>query len=303
MMNDQFHQPAFADEIVSFAEVAESGSVFDCYGGDAGFGEVLLETYPGLKYFYFDLDNTAVITASMRLGRFGDRVSIKKANCRDLDIRIDEEGLDQIDCAIYDPGLRLEYVINPSRGFMVKQSGPLDGRYDQDQGETIADVVNNTTVDHLTGIFKVIEIPFPEKIARAIEEHRKKITITTTSELAKIVSSAIPPKAKRRKVLPEVLVILALRIYVNDEINALAEALQKGFKALRKGGRLLTISYHSAEARVYKAFARKYDERYAEERMKRLRVLTRKAVKPSEDSIRNNPLIRSAQFRAYEKIK
>jgi len=94
----------------------------------------------------------------------------------------------------------------------------------------------------------------------------------------------------------------ALRIHVNDELNTLRVAVEKGFEALKKSGRLLTISYHSGEARIYKRFARLIDERYADDENKRLKVITRKALKPTDEAIRMNPLIRSAQFRVYEKL-
>jgi 16S rRNA (cytosine1402-N4)-methyltransferase len=303
MKTERFHQPAFPDEIVSFTEVAKNGIVFDCYGGDAGYGELLLSAYAGLRYYYFDIDNTAVTTASARLSRFGSRAQVKKANCRYLEKRIIDEGLSEIDCVIYDPGLRLEYIENPKRGFIIKQTGPLDGRYDQDQEETIGDILNHTPVSELTEIFRVVEIPNPHRIAQAVKEYREKIPFSSTAELSTIVFKAIPYFAQRRKVSPEILIILALRIKVNDELNALREALEKGFRALKKGGRLLTISYHSGEARIYKEFARRFDERYADDAFKCLRVLTKKAVKASDAAIRENPLIRSAQFRAYEKIK
>ena len=302
MNKRQFHYPAFIDEIISYGNFKENGTVFDAYAGDGGYGEVLLENFPGLNYYYFDVDQVAIDTASKRLEKYNDRVHIKKQSCMYIDKRVSEEGLSEIDCAIYDPGLRLEYVVNPDRGFSVKQDGPLDGRYDQNQVQTIGNVVNDTPVEELIEILQTIEVPFPKRIAARIGEARKEHEISSTSELASIVSNAVPYKAKRKRVPPEILVMLALRIYVNDELNTLRIAVEKGFEALRISGRLLTISYHSGEARIYKRFAKQFDERYAEDKDKRLRVITRKALKPTEDAIRENPLIRAAQFRVYEKL-
>ena len=302
MMSNKTHDPPFKNEILIHAEIAAKGNVFDLYGGDASYGVLLLNEYPELHYWYFDIDESALETATQRLSVFGQRAHVKKCNARDLDKRISEEGLREIDLAIYDPGLRLGHVENPERGFLAKWSGPLDGRYDQRQQMTIADVLNGESVDVLTDIFNKVEMPFPRRLAEAIVNHRKSGRITTSSELKEIVSKAIPFKARRKKVPPEIIAMLALRIFVNDELGALSEAVSKGFKVLKPGGRLLTISYHSGEARIYKEFARKFDERYAADDERRLRVLTKKALKPSTEEIRDNPLIRSAQFRAYEKL-
>ncbi|MCD6216648.1 16S rRNA (cytosine(1402)-N(4))-methyltransferase RsmH [bacterium] len=301
-MSEKYHYPAFIDEIVTYGNFNGNGIVFDLYGGDGTYGEVLLEKFPQLEYFHFDIDQKAIDTASKRLERFGKRVHIKKQSCMHLDKRILDEGLSEIGCAIYDPGLRLEYVTNPERGFSVKLTGPLDGRFDQTQAQTIGQVVNNAPVEELIAILKIIEVPFPKRIAIRIAEVRKENEISTTGELASIVSKAVPFKAKRKRVPPEILVMLALRIHVNDELNTLRVAVEKGFEALKKSGRLLTISYHSGEARIYKRFARLIDERYADDENKRLKVITRKALKPTDEAIRMNPLIRSAQFRVYEKL-
>jgi len=296
------HNPPFKNEVLVYSEIAAKGNIFDLYGGDASYGVLLLRKFPDLHYWYFDLDQSALDTATERLLEFGQKAHIKRCNARDLDKRISEEGLREIDVAIYDPGLRLGHVENPERGFLVKWHGPLDGRYDQRQQLTIADVLNHESVDVLTDIFTTVEMPFPRRLAEAIVNRRKSGSISTSRELTEIVSKAIPFKARRKKVSLEVIAMLALRIYVNDELGALAEAVRKGFSALRPGGRLLTISYHSGEARIYKEFAKKYDERYAAENERKLRVLTKKALKPSTEEIGDNPLIRSSQFRVYEKL-
>jgi 16S rRNA (cytosine1402-N4)-methyltransferase len=301
-MTSIYHQPPFVNELIFFAECAKQGVVFDLYGGDGTYGEVLLGAYKDLDYYYFDLDKTAVDTAESRLDKYKNRIHIRRLNCRYLDKRIHEEGIDGIDLAIYDPGLRREYVDNPKRGFVIRQDGPLDGRYDQSSGETIAQVIQDSSEEHLTEIFQTADVPFAGRVAEFIVEHRQQAEINSTIQLSDIAFRATPPKARRKNVQPGVLVMLALRMYVNRELECLKEALQKGFLALNKNGVLFTISYHSGEARIFKSFAKEFDERYAEDNKKRLRVLTRKAIKPTEDAIRENPLIRSAQLRVYEKL-
>ncbi|MBU1022679.1 16S rRNA (cytosine(1402)-N(4))-methyltransferase RsmH [bacterium] len=298
----KYHSPAFLNDIISYVEFAKDGNIFDAYGGDGSYGEALLEKFPGIHYYYSDIDKKAVETATKRLIRFGQRAHIERISCAYLEKRVSEEGLSSIDSVIYDPGLRYEYVSNPDRGFSIKLSGPLDGRYDQSAEGTIGDIVNNTPVDELSRIFKTVEIPSPNRIAQRIDEYRKNKKISTTGELADIVEKAVPYRLKRKKVHTGVLAMLALRIHVNDELSTLEMAVKQGFDALRIGGRLITISYHSLEAKIYKRFARAFDERYADDADKRIRVLTRKVVKPTEDAINQNPLIRSAQLRVYEKI-
>ena len=301
--HNRYHEPPFTRQILEYAEVAENGNLVDLYGGVASYGVALLSEYPKLRYWYFDIDDEALDTAKERLERFGARAKIKRINARDLDRRMTEEGLSEIDCAIYDPGLRRGHVENPQRGFLTKYPGPLDGRYDRAHGVTISEIVNTESVEVLSDILNLVGMPFSFRLARAIVESRAETPISSTRELSEIVSKAFPFRARRKRVPPEVLVMLALRIHVNDEFEALREAVRKGFKALRTGGRLVTISYHSGEARIYKVFARQHDERYADENEKKLRVLTRKALKPSDDEIAQNPLIRSAQLRVYEKLK
>lgn len=301
-MNSNYHQPPFVNELIFFAECAKQGVVFDLFGGDATYGEVLLGAYEDLDYYYFDLDKTAVETAEDRLDKYKNRVHIKRLNCRYLENRIHDEGIDGIDLAIYDPGLRREYVDNPKRGFVIRQDGPLDGRYDQSSGETIAQVIQDYSEEELIEIFHTADVPFAGRVAEFIVENRQQKSITSTTQLSDIAFRATPPKARRKKIPPGVLVMLALRMHVNGELECLKEALEKGFSALNKNGVLFTISYHSGEARIFKSFAKELDERYADDNKKRLRVLTRKAIKPTEDAIRENPLIRSAQLRVYEKL-
>jgi len=304
MKSSRFHDPPFKTQVLAYAEVAKNGHLFDLYGGDASYGVILLNAYSNLNYWYFDIDDEALETARNRLEEFGSRAHIKKFNARYLDKRISEEGLREIDCAIYDPGLRRGHVENPERGFLSKFSGPLDARYDRTKGKTIADVVNGYNTLALAEIFRTVEMPYPRRVANAIVRYRDSNRITTTEELSRIVSRVFPSKARRKRVSPEVLAMLALRIHVNEELEALGEAVKKGFEALRVGGLLITISYHSGEARIYKEHARKFDKRYAqEEKDQKLRVVTKKALKPSDEEINQNPLIRSAQMRVYEKIK
>ena len=200
----------------------------------------------------------------------------------------------------------------PERGFSFMNDAPLDMRFGPHALQTAADLVNESSERELADlIYQYGEERESRKIARAIVKARP---IHTTRELAAIIESVSPRRGsfgKRRSLHPATRTFQALRIAVNEELTALKEVLPQAVAALRSGGRLAIISFHSLEDRIVKDFFREqskdrlnppYERIYEEERRATLKEVNRKPITPSEDEINNNPRARSAKLRIAEKI-
>jgi 16S rRNA (cytosine1402-N4)-methyltransferase len=186
-------------------------------------------------------------------------------------------------------------------------------RFDTSRGVPAAELLATLDADELTALFRRYgEEPFAPRIARAIVQQRATHPIATAEELAALVERVAPRTPPgRRRVHPATRVFQALRIAVNEELDALQEGLAAAVDLLRPGGRLVVLSYHSLEDRIVKRFFQ------AERRgcvcppevpvcvcgrSPRLRLVTRRSVTPSESEIAANPRARSARLRAVERL-
>ena len=162
---------------------------------------------------------------------------------------------------------------------------------------TAYDVVNTWSEETLADIiYGYGEERFSRRIARAIVKARAKKKIETTFQLVEVIKGAIPAKFRKGKIHPATKTFQAIRIAVNDELGALTEGLDKGFKFLKKGGRMSVITFHSLEDRVVKRF---YKLKETESKGK---LVNKKVIRASEEEVRNNPRSRSAKLRIIEKI-
>lgn len=191
---------------------------------------------------------------------------------------------------------------DPKRGFSFQNDGPLDMRFDTNQSLTASEIINGWTEYKLAEIlWKFGEIRSSRKIAKLIVSARKQKKITTTAEFAKIIES--------KSLMPQI--FQALRIVVNDELNALKDSLQTAAEALKSRGKLAIISFHSLEDRIVKNFFRQESRDCmcsASEiickcrHIALLKVLTKKPIRPNSLEIQNNPRSRSAKLRVAEKV-
>jgi 16S rRNA (cytosine1402-N4)-methyltransferase len=164
-------------------------------------------------------------------------------------------------------------------------------------GKTAAELIYSLDKERLADIiFRFGEERFSRRIAEAIVRERRRRQIKTTKELAEIVSSAIPKGRPWQKIHPATRTFQALRIAVNEELSSLEDALDKGIEALKPGGRICVISFHSLEDRIVKNTFREFAKNGI------LEILTKKPARPKEEETRNNPRSRSAKLRAAEKI-
>ncbi len=309
------HVPVMADEVVAMLAPVAGSRHLDATLGGGGHAERILEASdPDGRLLGLDADGGAIARVRARLApRFGDRIRLRQANFRELAAVAPEEGFVDIDGCLFDLGLSSFQLAAEDRGFSFRTGGALDMRFDPDRGIPAWELLETLDAAELTALFRRYgEEPFAGRIARAIVEARRTAPIRTAEELAEIAARVAPGRAPgRRRVHPATRVFQALRIAVNEELDALQEGLAAAVDLLRPGGRLVVLSYHSLEDRIVKRFFQ------AERRgcvcppvapvcvcgrQPRLRLLAPKGLVPSALEVAANPRARSARLRAAERI-
>jgi len=313
------HQPVLLDEVLHWLDVREDGTYIDCTAGLGGHAEAIARRLgPGGRLLCIDQDAEALEFARARLAPFGRRVSFVHANFRELDRVAAEAGVTSADGILLDLGFSSFQVESAHRGFAFSREGPLDMRMDPSAGgPTAADIVNTWDEASLAALFfEFGEEPRARRIARAIVAARARQPLRTTTQLASVVGQAVGGPGRRTPNHPATKVFQALRIQVNGELDSLrlvlplAHGLLDPGNADRHPGRLVVISFHSLEDRIVK----RYFQREAVAcicppglpecrcgHRPTLRILTRRAVRPSPAELARNPRARSAVLRAAER--
>jgi 16S rRNA (cytosine1402-N4)-methyltransferase len=303
------------EEVVAMLAPAPGSLQVDATLGGGGHAERILEASdPDGRLLGLDADGAAIARVRERLApRFGDRLRLRRANFRDLATVAPEEGFAAVDGCLLDLGLSSFQLADAARGFGFRTGGTLDMRFDTSRGIPAAELLATLDAIELAALFRRFgEEPFAGRIARSIVESRRVAPLRTAEELAALVERVTPARAPgRRRVHPATRVFQALRIAVNEELEALEEGLAAALDLLRPGGRLVVVSYHSLEDRIVKRFFQ------AERRgcvcppevpvcvcgrSPRLRLVTPRGVVPSEEEIATNPRARSARLRAAERL-
>jgi 16S rRNA (cytosine1402-N4)-methyltransferase len=308
------HLPVLAEEVMSMLSPAAGSLQIDATVGGGGHTERILEaTNPDGRLLGLDADGAAIARVGHRLERFGDRLVLRQANFRELRSVAPASGFDAVDGLLFDLGLSSFQLADTERGFGFRAGGPLDMRFDTGRGVPAAELLATLDASELTALFRRFgEEPHAPRIARAIIEARRTGPIVTAEELAALVERVAPHGPPgRRRIHPATRVFQALRIAVNEELDALEEALAAAVDLLRPGGRLVVLSYHSLEDRIVKRFLD------AERkgcicppsvpvcvcgRLPRLRLVTKPSLTPTDAEIAANPRARSARLRAAERI-
>jgi 16S rRNA (cytosine1402-N4)-methyltransferase len=302
------HRPVMLDEVVGLMAGVPEGCVLDATVGAGGHARALLQACPGLSLVGIDRDADAVAAAGVALAPFGARARVEKARFDRLGEVLDRLGVRAISGALFDLGVSSPQLDQAERGFSYRFDAPLDMRMDRSEALSAADVVNGASAQDLARLFAEHgETRFAGRIARAIVAARP---VLTTSQLAGLVSSAVPAPARRRG-HPAKRVFQALRVRVNSELEVLPDALGQAVQRLVPGGRLVVISYHSGEDRLVKQTL--LDAATggctcpsglpcvcgAEPS---LRLLNRGARKPGAAELSANPRAESARLRAAEAL-
>ena len=308
-----FHQPVMIKEVVESLRCRPGGIYVDgTLGGGGHAYEILEKSSPDGMLIGIDRDEEALQEAEKRLSRFGGRRVLIRGNFVDLAKILEEMDIVGVDGILFDLGVSSHQVTVARRGFSFQQAAPLDMRMDSAQSLTAGDVVNNFAEDELERIIREYgEERMARRIVKAIVKQRSLSPIMTTTELADVVSGAMPAVYGRQKIHPATRTFQAIRIAVNDELAILPHAIRKGTESLVSGGRFSIISFHSLEDRIVKQEFRFWEGACncppdlpicVCRRKPVLKVLTKKPLRPGEEELAANPRARSARLRTAEKI-
>ena len=299
-----YHVPVMLQEVTSWLASAASGWIIDCTYGGGGHTHALLDEYHDVRVVGIDRDEDALHRAPTT-----ERLTLVKANYRDIASIVGTRGIpDRVDGVLLDLGVSSHQLDTPGRGFSYHRAGPLDMRMGRDSDTDAASIVNTASAGELTSIIsRYGEERFAKRIAQAIVAERP---FNDTATLALCIAEAVPAPA-RRTGHPARKTFQALRIAVNDELGGLRDTMESVFDLLNPGGRIVVMAYHSLEDRIVK--------RAMVDRalgcvcppdlpicvcglQPDIKILTRKAVRPSDREVQANPRARSALLRVAEKV-
>jgi len=317
-----FHQPVLVEECLTHLGLAPGSVIVDGTVGGGGHAAAILErTSPDGVLIGFDVDSEALAAAAKRLEPHGERVRLVGASFRDMDQTLPGLGFPLVDGVLLDLGVSSHQLDTPRRGFRFSQrSGdahfdpseiPLDMRLDPTRGPSAADFLEQASEDKLLRCFREFgELPGAHRLVRQILEARRQAPIRTSEALLRLVRAAGVGRGRRHN--PATLVFQALRIAVNDELEALCPGLDAAVAVLRPGGHLVVIAYHSLEDRRVKQYLRlaargcscppDFPQCVCGGRVT-LRIVTRRPVSPGEAELRANPRARSARMRAAQRVE
>lgn len=307
-----FHQPVMLDECMEGLNLKNDGIYLDCTLGFSGHSSEILRRTERAKLIATDLDSEAIEAATKRLQPYAGRFSIHKSNYKDYAKVLQAEGIEKLDGVLMDFGVSSHQLDDPDRGFsyMSREAG-LDMRMDETAALTAEEVVNTYSVEDLTRILREYgEERFAFQIAKNIERARQKKRIEKSGELTDIVESSIPYKFKQngpcqRKTFQ------AIRIEVNGELDGLKDCVKGLTGKLKKGGRIVILTFHSLEDRIVKEAFR---EMAAEcvcppafpmcvcGKQKEIEIITNKPLVASEEERRENSRSKCAKLRIAERL-
>ena len=299
----EYHIPVLLDESVSALISSQSGTYADAtFGGGGHTGEILRRLSPDGHVISFDRDSDAIANRPD-----DDRLTLIRSDFRWIHNHILHQGYkDGIDGVLADLGVSSHQFDTAERGFSFRYDAPLDMRMNQEAQTTAADIVNNYEQQDLERILRLYgEVDNSRKIAQLICKAREVAPISTTAELGKAIESALP-KFAEHKFLAKV--YQALRIEVNQEMKSLEKFLSGAAKSLKKGGKLVVITYHSLEDRMVKNFIKtgnidgKVEKDFYGNITAPLAAVNRKPILPQESEIASNTRARSAKLRIAEKL-
>ncbi len=286
------------EEVSFLLRPRRGGWVVDATVGLGGHAGALLERGAGAaRLLGIDADPESLARARDLLGRFGARVLLRQGNFRCLERLARDAEVIEAETVLLDLGLSTYQLEASGRGFSFQTEEPLDMRIGPSRGPTAAEVLQAMSEAELARLLlESGEEPHARRIARAIVRRRRRAVLTTTQDLVAVVKAAVPRRAWPRRIHVATRTFQALRIAVNDELGALAEALPQAARLLALGGRLGVISFHSGEDRVVKrAFRTLASGPYV--------LLTPSPIRPSLDEVRTNPRARSARLRIIERVE
>ncbi len=296
-----YHKPALLEESIEGLNIKENGIYVDATFGGGGHANAVLERLKNGKLFVFDQDPDA-----LKNSKNDKNLYTIHSNFRYMREQLNEKDITKVDGIIADLGVSSHQIDTPERGFSTRFDAPLDMRMNTTETQTAADIINSYSVSKLTLIFSEYgEIANSHKLAQAIGNARAEQTIHTTGELIEAIKECTPAQYQHKYLAK---VFQALRLELNQEMDALKDLLKQSSDLLNVEGRLVVISYHSLEDRLVKNYMRAGNfEGIPEKNMygheiKPFNPLTRKPIVPSEKEIETNSRARSAKLRIAERL-
>lgn len=303
------HRSVLLQEVLDGLEIEPGDIVLDTTLGGGGHAREIAKMLGGNGMLIgFDLDGGAIERARLALADAKCRVEFVRDNFRHLGRVLDRLGIREVTKVLFDlgmssyqlnldSGLPAEASAQAGRGFSFLSDESLAMTYSSEsEGVTAATIVNDWAEESIADIlFGFGQERYARRIAKALVERRARGRFTSARELAEAVASAVPSAYRRGRIHPATRTFQALRIAVNDELGALAEALPAAWQKLRAGGRIAVISFHSIEDRMVKQRFREW------EKEGRGRLVNKKPIVPGSEEIAHNPRSRSAKLRVFEK--
>jgi 16S rRNA (cytosine1402-N4)-methyltransferase len=308
------HLPVLVDEVLTSLALRAGSSIADCTVGGGGHAERLLEAVsPDGRLLGLDADAAAVREASRHLARFGERAIIRQANFSRLEAVARDEGMVPLDGVLFDLGLSSYQLADLRRGFAFTADAPPDMRFDETSGVSALELIDQSSSRDLARILSAFgEERRAGRIAEAILAARASGRLVTAADLAAVVAETVPARgADAGRIHPATRTFQALRMAVNHELDVLATGLASALAVLRPGGRLAVISYHSLEDRIVKRFLTREARDCLEVplppvctcgHLAQVRLVPRRAIRPSEAEVAVNRRARSARLRVAERL-
>ncbi|MFM8730208.1 MAG: 16S rRNA (cytosine(1402)-N(4))-methyltransferase RsmH [Candidatus Limnocylindrus sp.] len=308
------HEPVLLRETIEALAPRSGGAYIDAnLGGGGHAAAVLAASAPNGTLLGIDADASAIARSTARLSGFGARLKTFHGSSARIAEAAAAAGFHGVDGILFDLGLSSDQLVDRDRGFGIRTGGKLDLRFNPTEGESAAALLAHITVPGLTKLLREFgEEPQAGKIARAIVARRAAMPVTTAEELAALVAEVATRPGKPSRIHPATRVFQALRIAVNDELGALAIALDASIRLLAVGGRIVVLTYHSLEDRIVKrAFAAAAKGCICPPKVPRcgcgvrpsLRLITDKPLTATEEEVAKNPRSRSAKMRVAERIE
>ncbi len=296
-----YHKPALLQETIDLMDIKPEGVYVDVTFGGGGHSKAILEKLTTGRLIAFDQDKDA-----LKNDLNDPRFLLINQNFKFLNNFLRFYKAMPVDGILADLGISSYQIDNPERGFSTRFEGSLDLRMDQGSGNTAANVINTYNSDELKRVFKEFgELDNAYKISKRIVEARVSGEITTTSQLKEVLKD-LAEKGKENKFFARV--FQSLRIEVNNEIGALKELLTQTIQAIKPGGKLVLISYHSLEDRLVKNFMKSgnfegnIEKDFYGNVVAPFKPVTRKPLIPDDTELELNPRSRSAKLRAAERV-
>jgi len=302
MSATEYHIPVMLHQCIEGLAIRQDGVYVDLtFGGGGHSKEILKQLGEGGMLFGFDQDEDAAANAPE-----DPKFTFVQANFRDLKRYLRLYGVSKVDGILADLGISSHQIDEPSRGFSTRFEGDLDMRMNQLGGLTAKDVLNTYEETSLHKIFGIYgEVKNAKSLAQAVVSERANRPFETTEQFKQLLQK-MAPRGREFKYFAQV--FQALRIEVNDEMGALEEMLEQAVEALKPGGRLVIMSYHSLEDRMVKNFINKgkiqgeVEKDFYGNLIRPLEPVTRKAIQASPEEVAVNNRARSAKLRIAKKV-